>query len=235
MRFGMRSRTADPSTRADLYAAAIDMCAWAEDRGAVTAVFSQHHGVDDGYLPSPVPLAAAVAARTRYASHPGRRSAVGLLRAREARRGPRRLDLISRGRVSYVVGIGYRAEEFTMFGIDRRGPGDTGGGPDRPAAGSGPARSSRSTADGPRDAAAFHARGPLLAYGGGTAAAARRAGRLGMLFLAEKHDATLEVAYRADGGQARRVASSRRGVCRGPSSSPRIPIGPGPNRRVPPG
>ena len=30
------------------------------------------------------------------------------------------VDLISRGRVSYIVGIGYRAEEFAMFGVDRR-------------------------------------------------------------------------------------------------------------------
>lgn len=29
---------------ADLYAGAIDMCAWAETRGAVLAVLSEHHG-----------------------------------------------------------------------------------------------------------------------------------------------------------------------------------------------
>ena len=38
--------------------------------------------------------------------------------------------------------------------------------------------------------------GPVLAYGGGTAAAARRAGRLGMYFVAESHDVGLEAAYR---------------------------------------
>jgi alkanesulfonate monooxygenase SsuD/methylene tetrahydromethanopterin reductase-like flavin-dependent oxidoreductase (luciferase family) len=42
--------------------------------------------------------------------------------------------------------------------------------------------------------------GPPLAYGGGTEAAARRAARLGLLFIAETHDATLEEAYRAEGG-----------------------------------
>ena len=33
------------------------------------------------------------------------------------------VDLISRGRVSYVVGIGYRDEEFEMFDVERRGRG----------------------------------------------------------------------------------------------------------------
>ena len=42
--------------------------------------------------------------------------------------------------------------------------------------------------------------GPMLAYGGGSEPAARRAARLGLLFMAETHDATLEEAYRAEGG-----------------------------------
>src|ERR1700753_4271708 len=63
MRFGMRSNAADPAPRADMYAAAIEMAAWAETKGCIAAVLSEHHASDDGYLPSPVPLAAAIAAR----------------------------------------------------------------------------------------------------------------------------------------------------------------------------
>ena len=43
--------------------------------------------------------------------------------------------------------------------------------------------------------------GPFLAYGGGSEAAARRAGRLGLFFMAETHDSSLEAAYRAAGGE----------------------------------
>jgi alkanesulfonate monooxygenase SsuD/methylene tetrahydromethanopterin reductase-like flavin-dependent oxidoreductase (luciferase family) len=50
---------------ADLYAAAIDMCAWAETRGAALAVLSEHHGAEDGHLPAPLTLASAIAARTQ--------------------------------------------------------------------------------------------------------------------------------------------------------------------------
>ena len=62
LRFDMRLFQAAAT---DLYAATIDMCAWAETRGAVIAVLSEHHGTDDGHLPAPHILAAAIAARTK--------------------------------------------------------------------------------------------------------------------------------------------------------------------------
>jgi alkanesulfonate monooxygenase SsuD/methylene tetrahydromethanopterin reductase-like flavin-dependent oxidoreductase (luciferase family) len=64
MRFTMRSKTTERSARADSYSTLLDMAAWAETRGCVAANSSRHHAVDDGYLPSPVPLAAALAGRT---------------------------------------------------------------------------------------------------------------------------------------------------------------------------
>ena len=55
LRFDMRA-PAWGAPAADLYAAAIDMCAWAETRGAIVAVLSEHHGADDGHLPSTADL-----------------------------------------------------------------------------------------------------------------------------------------------------------------------------------
>jgi alkanesulfonate monooxygenase SsuD/methylene tetrahydromethanopterin reductase-like flavin-dependent oxidoreductase (luciferase family) len=179
------------------------MCEWAESRGGVAAVLSQHHGVEDGYLPSPIPLAAAIAART--ASIPINVAAL-LLALYEPVKLAEDLavvDLISRGRVSYIVGIGYRAEEFARFGVDRR----------RRAAlveeripllrrlwsGEEVDIDGRRVRVTPQP---YTPGGPPLAYGGGTEAAARRAARLGLLFMAETHDATLEEAYRAEGGAA---------------------------------
>jgi hypothetical protein len=48
LRFDMRL---SQGAAAELYAAAIDMCAWAETRGAVIAVLSEHHGAGDGHRP----------------------------------------------------------------------------------------------------------------------------------------------------------------------------------------
>ena len=112
-----------PEARADLYSATIDMCAWAETRGALAAMLSQHHAVEDGYLPSPIPLAAAIAARTTTMPITVAALLLALYEPVKVAEDLAVVDLISRGRVSYVVGIGYRDEEFAMFGVDRRGRG----------------------------------------------------------------------------------------------------------------
>ena len=203
MRFAMRSRTADPEARAALYATTIEMCEWAESRGGVAAVLSQHHGVEDGYLPSPVPLAAAIAARTISMPISVAALLLALYEPVKLAEDLAVVDLISRGRVSYIVGIGYRAEEFAMFGVDRRRraalvedritllrrlwAGEEVDIDGRPVRVTPPP---------------YTPGGPPLAYGGGTEAAARRAARLGLLFMAESHDTTLEQAYRTEGGDS---------------------------------
>ncbi len=188
---------AGPAERADLYAAALDMCAWSETRGAVLAVLSQHHAVDDGYLPSPVPMAAAVAARTT--SLPVMVAALLVAHYEPVKLAEDLVvvDLLSRGRVSYVVGVGYRPEEFDLFGVDRSTRGAL------VEARIGVLRelfAGRAVdVDGRRariTPAPFTPGGPTLAYGGGSPAAARRAGRLGMLFVAERTDPGLAAVYR---------------------------------------
>lgn len=100
------------------YSAVFDMCAWAETRGAALTVLSEHHGADDGHLPTPLILASAVAARTQ-------RMAILLAAVPLPLWDPVRLaeemsvlDLISGGRVSYVFGVGHREEEYVHFGVD---------------------------------------------------------------------------------------------------------------------
>ena len=63
LRFDMRNWRHEQSS-VDLYRAAIEMAVWAEERGFQTVQFAEHHGSADGYLPSPIVLAAAIAART---------------------------------------------------------------------------------------------------------------------------------------------------------------------------
>jgi len=64
LRFDMRNP--QPGTpKTELYRAAIEMAVWADERGFDTVQFSEHHGSDDGYLPSPIVLASAIAARVR--------------------------------------------------------------------------------------------------------------------------------------------------------------------------
>ncbi len=114
----------DPRTHADLYADAIELCVLAEQLGFDAAWLSEHHFVDDGYMSSLLPFAAAVAARTSTLT-----VGTGILVA--PLHDPVRLaedaatvDLISRGRLVLGIGAGYRDEEFAGFGrsADRLGP-----------------------------------------------------------------------------------------------------------------
>jgi alkanesulfonate monooxygenase SsuD/methylene tetrahydromethanopterin reductase-like flavin-dependent oxidoreductase (luciferase family) len=119
LRFDMRAPhwAAEPT---DLYAAAVEMCAWAENRGAIVAVLSEHHGTDDGHLPTPMLLAAAIAARTT--TLPILLAAVPIPLWDPVRLAEQIavLDLLSAGRVGYAFGVGHRSEEYEHFGVDMR-------------------------------------------------------------------------------------------------------------------
>src|SRR5207237_9061480 len=49
-----------------LYAAIMEQVVWLDSLGLDLVWFTEHHFVDDGYLPSWVPVAAAIAARTKH-------------------------------------------------------------------------------------------------------------------------------------------------------------------------
>ncbi len=117
LRFDMRA-PAFGAPIGELYAAAIEMCAWAEDRGALVAVLSEHHGTEDRHLPSPIVLASAIAARTTHL--PILLAALVLPFYDPVRLAEDMsvLDIISGGRVAYVLGVGHRLEEYEHFGIE---------------------------------------------------------------------------------------------------------------------
>jgi alkanesulfonate monooxygenase SsuD/methylene tetrahydromethanopterin reductase-like flavin-dependent oxidoreductase (luciferase family) len=118
LRFDFRNPDFAGSTMAERYAAALDMAQWADRLGFVIIVLSEHHGSDDGYLPSPLAMAAAMAARTKQA-----RIQIAALIA--PFHDPLRLaediavvDLLSGGRLDLVIANGYVPGEFEMFGCD---------------------------------------------------------------------------------------------------------------------
>ena len=116
LRFDMRA-PAWGAPAADLYTAAVEMCAWAETRGAIVAVLSEHHGADDGHLPSPLILASAIAARTKQLMILLAAVPIPLCEPVRLAEEMTVLDLISKGRVMYAFGIGHRSEEYEHFGL----------------------------------------------------------------------------------------------------------------------
>jgi alkanesulfonate monooxygenase SsuD/methylene tetrahydromethanopterin reductase-like flavin-dependent oxidoreductase (luciferase family) len=209
LRFDMRAPAMGASAP-DLYAAALEMGAWAEARGCLTAVVSEHHGVEDGYLPSPMVLATALAARTTTLPI---NVAVLVLPLYDPVRLAEEmlvLDNISRGRVSYVAAIGYRLEEYAMFGVDFRRRGRLAdeklGILLRAKAGEPLEHDGRRIHVTP---APFTPGGPMVAWGGGSVAAARRAGRYGLGFFGQRGGPELASAYEG----ASRAAGHEPGMC----------------------
>ena len=160
------------------------------------AVLSEHHGTEDNHLPAPMLMASAIAARTE-------RMAVLLAALVLPLCDPVRLaeeisvlDILSKGRVAYVFGVGHRTDEYEQFGLDatQRGRvadahlalllrllrGDT------------------VIEDGRRirvTPGPISPTGPRFLIGGGSLAAARRAGRFGLDLLAQSDRPGLREAY----------------------------------------
>ena len=118
-RFDMRQPDAGAS-RAALYAAMLDMCAWGDDLGFDEVYLCEHHGAPDGYLPSPIVLGAAVAARTRRIRIHLTALVVTLHHPLRIAEDLAVLDILSNGRLTVTAGMGYRPHEFAMMGVDMR-------------------------------------------------------------------------------------------------------------------
>jgi alkanesulfonate monooxygenase SsuD/methylene tetrahydromethanopterin reductase-like flavin-dependent oxidoreductase (luciferase family) len=195
LRFDMRAPDwAAPAT--DLYAAAIDMCAWAETRGAILAVLSEHHGAEDGHLPTPLILASAIAAKTKQLAILLAAVPIPLWDPVRLAEEMTVLDLISRGRVLYAFGVGHRSEEYEHFGLDITTRGRVADEMlavlSRLVRGEPVEYRGRRVRVTPRCGSAA---GPLMMIAGGSKAAARRAATHGLGFISQTDSPGLRDYY----------------------------------------
>ncbi len=123
MRFDMRAPAFSSASSQELYAAALDIAEWGEEQGCLQIVISEHHGSSDGYLPSPLLLASAIAARTRKTSIQVGALVVPLHDPIKLAEDMAILDIMSGGRVVFVTAIGYRESEYELFGRTFKGRG----------------------------------------------------------------------------------------------------------------
>ena len=196
VRYDFRAAGATPAQRQELYARGLEQAAYADAVGFDALMLSEHHASEDGYLPSPVPVAAAMAAVTERLPITISALLVNFYDPLRLAEELAVLDHLSKGRVSHTIGLGYRAEEYALF--------------DRPWSTRGADLESRIqtllaawtgeefTYEGRRVRVLptpYSRPHPVLFYGGGTLAAARRAGRLGLHFQPQHGDPALKEAY----------------------------------------
>jgi alkanesulfonate monooxygenase SsuD/methylene tetrahydromethanopterin reductase-like flavin-dependent oxidoreductase (luciferase family) len=199
MRQDFRAPDFGPASTRDIYVAALEQMRWADEHGFDFMVLSEHHAVDDGWMPAPITMAATLLAMTE-------RTPILLSAAILPLHDPIRIaeqiaviDNAFPGRLWTVFGAGYRVDEFEMAAVDHARRGKileeqiavmlqawTG----EPFEWQG--RTMRVT---PRPVSQPH---PTVLVGGGVPAAARRAARLRLPMMPMNTDQELHVAYREE-------------------------------------
>lgn len=114
--FSLQSPPFSPRAHKDLYSEMLEEIGIADQMGFDSAWLTEHHFLSDGYCPSSLVTAAAIAARTKKV-----RIGTGVLLM--PLHDPVRIaedaavvDIISGGRLILGLGLGYRPEEFAGFG-----------------------------------------------------------------------------------------------------------------------
>jgi alkanesulfonate monooxygenase SsuD/methylene tetrahydromethanopterin reductase-like flavin-dependent oxidoreductase (luciferase family) len=117
LRFDFRNPPIAGTTHAERYAAALDMAEWADQLGCVSIAVSEHHTSPDGYLPSPLPMIAAMAARTTNVRFMVAALIAPFYDPLRLAEDMAVLDNLSKGRVDLIVAGGYVREEFSLYGV----------------------------------------------------------------------------------------------------------------------
>ncbi len=125
MKFGLGQFTLqrppwDTRSFSEIYDEFLRVAVLAEELGFDSIWLAEHHGSWDGYGPSLLPTLSAVASRTE-------RIRLGTAVILAPFHDPLRLaedaavvDLISKGRLTLGLGLGWAPEEYKMFGADRK-------------------------------------------------------------------------------------------------------------------
>ena len=115
--YDLRNPPASGIDNQQFYAEILDQAAWLDDLGMDLIWFTEHHFVDDGYLPSWIPVASAMAARTQNIRFSSDISILPLYQPVRLAEDLAVLDNLSGGRAEIGVGLGYVPQDFAGYGL----------------------------------------------------------------------------------------------------------------------
>lgn len=97
----------------------IEQAQQAERYGFDSFLLTEHHQQPDGYLPSPLTMAAAIAAKTSRIKVGSSVLLLPLYHAVRVAEDAAVVDIVSKGRLILAMGAGYVGEDYAAFGIPK--------------------------------------------------------------------------------------------------------------------
>ena len=116
LRFNCVQPGLEPDEMADRYGAMLDMCQVLDELGGGMVSLEEHHGAFNGWSSSPLTMAAAILARTKNVSVSISALLVPLHDPLRIAEDIAAIDLMSKGRLTVIAGLGYRPSEYAAHG-----------------------------------------------------------------------------------------------------------------------
>ena len=116
LRFNCVQPGLEPNEMADRYGAMLDLCQALDELGGGMVSLEEHHGAFNGWSSSPLTMAAAILARTKKVSVSISALLVPLHDPLRIAEDIATIDLMSKGRLSVIGGLGYRPSEYAAHG-----------------------------------------------------------------------------------------------------------------------
>ena len=123
VRFNLIDPSLDAASLSARYKAMLEMAAFADTNGFFMATFEEHHGAENAWSPTPLLNAGAVLSRTTNLAASVSALLLPLHDPIRVAEDIAVIDLMSGGRLTVILGLGYRPSEYQLLGKDwdRRG------------------------------------------------------------------------------------------------------------------
>ena len=118
IRFNLIDPSLNSESLSSRYQAMLEMAEFVDKHGFFMATFEEHHGADNAWSPTPLINAATVLARTKNLSASISALLLPLHDPIRVAEDIAVIDLMSGGRLTVILGLGYRPSEYQLMGKD---------------------------------------------------------------------------------------------------------------------
>ena len=118
IRFNLIDPSLNSESLSSRYQAMLEMAEFVDKHSFFMATFEEHHGADNAWSPTPLINAATVLARTKNLSASISALLLPLHDPIRVAEDIAVIDLMSGGRLTVILGLGYRPSEYQLMGKD---------------------------------------------------------------------------------------------------------------------